>query len=266
MNRDAIVQTLRARIPDLLAVYAFGSRIQGTAGPDSDLDLAVLVAGYADALALFNTAGELADIAQCPVDLLDLRAASTVMQFQILSAGQGWWARDAQAALFEAAMLSEKTALDEARAALLGDIAQKGAYLLDKATVIERCVRRARQEYAANPTGFRTDFTRQDAAIFNIQHACEAALDMGQHLIRREKLGVPQSARDVFALLAQAGWITAPLADGLKRMVGFRNIAVHDYQALQVPITVSIIENHLDEFLHYSQALLLRDAAQAPRV
>jgi len=134
--------------------------------------------------------------------------------------------------------------------------------LINKAAVIERCVARAREEYAANPATFATDFTRQDAAILNIQRACEAALDMGQHLIRREKLGVPQSARDVFALLAQGGWIDATLADSLKRMVGFRNIAVHDYQVLQLPITVSIIETHLDEFLRYSRAVLLRDAAQ----
>ena len=133
--------------------------------------------------------------------------------------------------------------------------------LINKAATIERCVARAREEYAANPAGFATDFTRQDAAILNIQRACEAALDMGQHLIRREKLGVPQSARDVFGLLAQGGWIDAPLAEGLKRMVGFRNIAVHDYQALQLAITVRIIEQHLDEFLDCSRALLLRDAA-----
>lgn len=133
--------------------------------------------------------------------------------------------------------------------------------LVNKAAVIERCVARAREEYAANPAGFATDYTRQDAAILNIQRACEAALDMGQHLIRRDRLGVPQSARDVFALLAAAGRIDAALADGLKRMVGFRNIAVHDYQALQLPITVSIITGHLDEFLQYSRALLLHDAA-----
>jgi uncharacterized protein YutE (UPF0331/DUF86 family) len=134
--------------------------------------------------------------------------------------------------------------------------------LINKAATIERCVARAREEYARDPATFGTDFTRQDAAILNIQRACEAALDMGQHLIRRETLGVPQSARDVFALLARGGWIEPTLADGLKRMVGFRNIAVHDYQSLQLPITVSIIEKHLDEFLHYSQALLLRDGAR----
>ncbi len=134
--------------------------------------------------------------------------------------------------------------------------------LINKAATIERCVARAREEYAANPAEFATDFTRQDAAILNIQRACEAALDMGQHLIRRERLGVPQSSRDVFLLLAQGGWIDAALADRLKRMVGFRNIAVHDYQALQLSITVNIIEKHLDDFLRYSQTLLLRDAAR----
>ncbi len=144
-----------------------------------------------------------------------------------------------------------------------GEACMADDVLINKAATIERCVARAHEEYDANPTGFATDYTRQDAAILNIQRACEAALDMGQHLSRRERLGVPQSARDVFTLLALAGWIDAPLADNLKRMVGFRNIAVHDDQTLQLPITVSIIENHLHEFLLYSKTLLQRDAAQA---
>lgn len=135
--------------------------------------------------------------------------------------------------------------------------------LINKAATIERCVARAREEYLRDPVSFATDLTRQDAAILNIQRACEAALDMGQHLIRRERLGVPQSARDVFSLLAQSQRIEPALADSLKRMVGFRNIAVHDYQTLQLPIMVAIIENHLEEFLHYSQTLLLHDASQA---
>ena len=132
--------------------------------------------------------------------------------------------------------------------------------LINKAATIERCVARARQEYDKNPATFHSDLTRQDAAILNIQRACEASLDMAQHLVRRERLGVPQSARDSFTLLATAGWIDAPLADAMRRMVGFRNIAVHDYQNLQLPITVSIIEKHLDEFLRFSKAVLLRDS------
>ncbi len=134
--------------------------------------------------------------------------------------------------------------------------------LINKAATIERCVARVREEYQADPAGFADNHTRQDAAILNIQRACEAALDMGQHLIRRERLGVPQSARDVFAVLAQTGWIDSALADSLKRMVGFRNIAVHDYQCLQLPITVNVITQHLDEFLRFSEAILKKDAGK----
>ena len=132
--------------------------------------------------------------------------------------------------------------------------------LLNKAATIERCVARAREEYAAAGAAFLTDFTRQDAAILNVQRACEAALDMGHHLIRRERLGLPQSARDVFDLLAAAHWIEATLADALKKMVGFRNIAVHDDQRLVVPIAINVITRHLDEFLQFSAAVLKRDA------
>ena len=133
--------------------------------------------------------------------------------------------------------------------------------LINKAATIERCVARAREEYAADRTGFAENPTRQDAAILNIQRACEAALDMGHHLLRRERLGVPQSARDVFSLLHRGGWIDEQLVAQLKNMVGFRNIAIHDYQTLHLPITIAIIEHHLDDFLRYSKTLLRHDSA-----
>jgi predicted nucleotidyltransferase len=129
MDMHRLVHHLRTALPGLMAVYAFGSRVreQGrNARADSDLDLAVLVEGYADPVALFDLAGTLADLTNCPVDLLDLRAASTVMQYQILMTGERLWAKDHQASLFEAAMLTEKLHLDAARAALLEDVRRRG--------------------------------------------------------------------------------------------------------------------------------------------
>ncbi|MFC4653901.1 DUF86 domain-containing protein [Rheinheimera marina] len=128
--------------------------------------------------------------------------------------------------------------------------------LINKAATIERCIQRAREEYDKAPATFASDFTRQDAAILNIQRACEAALDMGQHLIRLHKLGVPQSSRDVFTLLAAASLISADLAANLKKMVGFRNIAVHEYQRIQLPIVEMVILHRLDDFRIYSSTLL----------
>lgn len=135
--------------------------------------------------------------------------------------------------------------------------------LINKAASIERCVARVREEYEKDPATFATDFTRQDSAVLNIQRACEAALDIGQHLIRRERLGIPQSARDTFELLLQGGWLEEGLVKNLKNMVGFRNIAVHDYQALQLPIMIAIITGHLDDFLAFSAFILRKDAAES---
>ncbi len=133
--------------------------------------------------------------------------------------------------------------------------------ILNKAATIERCVAGAREEYAKDPTTFATDLTRQDAAILNIQRACEAALDCGQHIIRRERLGIPQSSRDVFRLLADGGWIDPALSGAMQKMVGFRNIAVHDYQTLQLPITVAVIRDHLDDFLAFTNQMLSHPSA-----
>jgi uncharacterized protein len=127
-TQQQIIQGLYRAFPNLLALYAFGSRIQGTANAQSDLDLAVLVEGYADSVQLFDLANQLAEQLGYEVDLLDMRAASTVMQFQILTTGERWWAKDVlQVGLFETMILGEKTNLDEARAPLLADIQSRGS-------------------------------------------------------------------------------------------------------------------------------------------
>ncbi len=130
MDSRPILALLQQRLPALMAVYAFGSRIKDAglhANGQSDLDLAVLVEGYAEPVQLFELAGAVADLAHCHVDLLDMRAASTVMQHQILTQGVRWWAKDVQAGLFEAAMLNEKIFLDLARHGLMADVAQRGS-------------------------------------------------------------------------------------------------------------------------------------------
>ena len=126
-SAEALVCTeLQKAFPNALGIYAFGSRVQGTANNQSDLDLAILVAGYADPLQLFEMANRLADKLGHEVDLLDLRAASTVMQHQVITTGRRLWAKDIQADLFDVFVLNEKMALDELRAEQLNEIRETG--------------------------------------------------------------------------------------------------------------------------------------------
>lgn len=126
MNFKKVLPHLQAEVPELLAVYVFGSQVTGEAGSESDLDVAVLSAGVVEPLLLWQLSGKLADIVGVPIDLLDLRAASTVMQYQVLTTGRRLWSGNVQAGLFESYVLSEKTALDTARAELLADIQKEG--------------------------------------------------------------------------------------------------------------------------------------------
>ena len=126
MDTGPIIDQLRTDFPGLLAIYGFGSRFSGQASPQSDLDLAILVEGKATAEALWAESNRLADRLGMDVDLVDLRSASTVMQYQIVTTGQRLWERDAQADIYESYILSEKTDLDALRSGQIEDIQHSG--------------------------------------------------------------------------------------------------------------------------------------------
>lgn len=119
--------------------------------------------------------------------------------------------------------------------------------ILNKSSTIVRCLQRIGQEFG-DGTDFRLNLTKQDSVLLNLQRACEAAIDMANHVIRLQQLGIPQSSRDSFALLARANCISSELAVQLQKMIGLRNIAVHDYQALNLDIVVHVVRHRLVDF------------------
>ena len=131
--------------------------------------------------------------------------------------------------------------------------------VVNKAAMIERCVRRIGEEYGGDDANLTGNLTKQDSIILNLQRACEAAIDLAMHLVRVHRLGVPQDSREGFDLLRDAGFIEAELADRLRAMVGFRNLAVHDYRALDLVIVRSIISNRLADFLGFSELAVRSD-------
>jgi uncharacterized protein YutE (UPF0331/DUF86 family) len=127
--------------------------------------------------------------------------------------------------------------------------------ILNKITTIERCLKRIHEVYAGNPENL-SDFTKQDSIILNIQRACEASIDIAMHLVSEKKLGVPKASREAFKLLQEAGLIDEALAKTLMNMVGFRNIAVHDYQALELDILKAILDKHINDFKLFTKFIL----------
>lgn len=129
--------------------------------------------------------------------------------------------------------------------------------LAQKAARLRRCVERAREERQLAPD-FAIDFSRQDASILNIQRACDLAIDMANMVISHERLGLPQGAKEVFALLQERAVIAGDLSHDLQNMVGFRNLAVHQYEKLNMDIVEKVISEKLDALLQFAGLVLTR--------
>ncbi len=131
--------------------------------------------------------------------------------------------------------------------------------LFSKFRSIERCLERVREEYVGHEDEFATNWGRQDAAVLNVIRACEQAIDMANRTTRLRQLDPPDDARDAFAVLRRAGLIGAGLEGVMKRMVGFRNVAVHSYQELDIGKVRSVIETRLDDLMAFVRAMMDAD-------
>jgi uncharacterized protein YutE (UPF0331/DUF86 family) len=133
------------------------------------------------------------------------------------------------------------------------------AILLRKAGSLERCVARVRDKYQGNEAAFDADIDLQDIIVLNLQRACQSAVDMALRIGRLRRLAFPSDTADMFRVLASAGLLPRDLTESLVRMVGFRNVAVHEYQELDLQKVRHIIEHRLDDLLAFSKAMLRAD-------
>lgn len=122
--------------------------------------------------------------------------------------------------------------------------------LYNKIEIIERCLIRVKEVYNDNPNNLK-DYTKQDSIVLNIQRAVEATIDIAMYIVSVKKLGIPKNSRDGFEVLFLNGIIDEDLLNKLKNMIGFRNIAVHNYQKLNINILQNIIENKLYDFSEF---------------
>jgi predicted nucleotidyltransferase len=123
----AVKSLLEGRVPELIALYRFGSSVEGGARPDSDLDYALLARDRLDPVQRFEIQEDLACRLHRPVDLVDLRSASTVLRAQVISRGVALVIRDPAAVeRFEIAAYASYARLNEERREILAQIAREG--------------------------------------------------------------------------------------------------------------------------------------------
>lgn len=128
--------------------------------------------------------------------------------------------------------------------------------VINKIQSIQYCIARARAEYNADPDNFATNFTRQDAAVLNVLRACEQSIDLANHLIKTQKMGIPTTSSESFTLLAEQNVIDNELRQKLTSMVHFRNMIVHQYQKMDIAIVQAVIESGLDDLIRLGDDIM----------
>lgn len=129
------------------------------------------------------------------------------------------------------------------------------AVVLNKFETIEKCINRINEEYEGNSENLK-DYRKMDMIVLNLQRACEAVLDLAMYVVSTRKLGLPQNKREAFVLLEENKIIDSAMSKKMQGMVGFRNIAVHDYKEIDEDILKDVIENHLTDLLDFARIIL----------
>jgi uncharacterized protein YutE (UPF0331/DUF86 family) len=129
--------------------------------------------------------------------------------------------------------------------------------VLAKVSAIQRCLVRIHQVTALDPARL-DDQNIEDIFVLNLQRAVQAAIDLGAHVLAAEGFEMPATLREIFSTLAQHGSISAHSSEQMQKMCGFRNIAVHDYQALSKPILKAILVSHLQDLEEFYAEILAR--------
>ncbi len=128
--------------------------------------------------------------------------------------------------------------------------------IINKIQSIQRCIERAREIYNNHKDDFLTNYDIQDAAVLNIIRACELSIDLANHIVKMNKLGIPTSSSESFELLSRKQIIGLDLARRLNNMIGFRNISVHEYKKIDYKIVSAVIEKNLDDLVEFTTTIM----------
>jgi len=127
--------------------------------------------------------------------------------------------------------------------------------VLAKVAAIQKCLRRIKEVTGLFPERL-DDLDVQDIFVLNLQRAIQSAIDLAAHIVAFEGLGISDTIRGHFVLLENAKVITKALSQKMQSMVGFRNIAIHDYQNLDIEILKAILSKHLKDLEQFYTAIL----------
>ncbi|MEQ1881876.1 MAG: DUF86 domain-containing protein [Burkholderiales bacterium] len=127
----------------------------------------------------------------------------------------------------------------------------------EKLESLRRCIHRVREKHPMELDALVRNFDLQDIISLNLTRAVQLCVDIGSHMIAATEVAAPDSMSESFDAMAHIGILDANLAGRLKKAVGFRNIAVHNYRTIDWAIVHAICQHRLGDFEDFAKAVML---------
>ncbi len=242
MEKEKLEKELKKFFKDAEAIYLFGSFANNTFNDSSDIDIAVLYKKKVDRVELFKKREGLFLKFNRDIDLVDLQDVNDVFAYEIINTFKK--IKDSKFAEdYEYRLWLRYLDLQED----LEDIPFN--MMFEK---IKKYIKRIEEDFDEK---FENNYTKQDAVILNIQRLIQQTIDLGAYVIKKYKLGIPKSSKEIFEILEKEKIINKDLSKNLQKMVGFRNLAVHEYTKLNLEIEY-IIKNRIFDALEFQKRIL----------
>lgn len=241
-------------------VYIFSPPAKEESRTDGNIDLAIYTEDETDPFKLYTLGGYISMKLNKDVEIIDIRNTSTAFAAQIISSRSVLYCNDEHARKdFEIRAFNDYVNLKDERKKILESLISGGRVygkeiLIDKISIIERCLNRIEEEYENNP-GNLEDCAKKDSIVFNIQRSMEAAIDIAMHIISEQRLGLPKSIREAFEMLNANILIDDNLLYRMNNMLEFINIAVPNYEKINMSALQNIIEEDLTGFDEFMEAV-----------
>lgn len=128
--------------------------------------------------------------------------------------------------------------------------------IADKLERLRRCVQRIEHKRPSTLEALVTDYDLQDILSVNLERAVQLCVDIAAHIIADREVSAPTTMAAAFEALHTLHILSSDLANSMKKAVGFRNIAVHNYQEIDWEIVFNICHHKLDDFRTFAQAIV----------
>ncbi len=125
------------------------------------------------------------------------------------------------------------------------------AMILEKCETIVRCINRIREKTPCSLETLSSDLDSQDIIIINLERASQATVDIAAHIISSCNLKSAESMSLSHIVLYENSIISKEISVRMQKVLGMRNLFVHEYANIDWSIVWKIVNNHTADYIDF---------------